>query len=156
MWELVPDPPMCLHLEHEGTAHGVGVLRRALQRWLEGTVDDEDVVDDLTLAASEALENAADHAFSGRPGPGTMTVPARAEGVGPHSTVVVTVTDDGSWRTADADRGHRGRGLSMIAQLTDDHSVTSTPGGTTVSLRRRAPVSGERGSPRAVEGHRSS
>lgn len=60
-------------------AHGsqVRVLRRHLAYWLEGDHLDAEAVDDLVMAASEALENCCDHAFTGASAVGTMTLTAR-------------------------------------------------------------------------------
>jgi serine/threonine-protein kinase RsbW len=55
--------------------------------------------------------------------------------------LVVTVSDDGTWRCA-GDPGWRGRGLGLMHTLADA-SVSSGAAGTTVRLRRRvapAPV----------------
>ncbi|PVZ08160.1 ATP-binding protein [Actinomycetospora cinnamomea] len=124
-----------LHRQAGGTASSVGVLRRALRRWLVGVLDDEDAIDDLTLAASEALENAADHAFVGRGSPGTITVSAEVEHGSEARAVVVTVADDGCWRPPSADPGHRGRGLAMIARLAGAHCLVPGRDGTSITLR---------------------
>jgi serine/threonine-protein kinase RsbW len=124
-----------LYRRLEGTAASVGVLRRALRRWLAGVVDDRDVVDDLTLAAGEALENSADHAFVGLPRCGTITVTAEVEYRAGIRDVVIAVVDDGCWQPPAADPGHRGRGLAMIAGLADTHRLVAGRSGTSLTLR---------------------
>jgi anti-sigma regulatory factor (Ser/Thr protein kinase) len=48
---------------------------------------------------------------------------------------MVTVRDDGHWRSA---RGQdRGRGTTLMRQCCDHVDVTTGVGGTTVTLRRR-------------------
>jgi hypothetical protein len=51
-----------------------------------------------------------DHAFVSAPAPGTNSVGAGFV----HGTVIIVVTDDGTWRPPDDDPGHRGRGLALI------------------------------------------
>ncbi len=122
-----------LALEAPATAGHVGVLRRAVRGWLAEVVDD-DAVDDLTLAVSEALENAADHGFTGRSQPGTMSVTANVDDHG----LCIVVSDDGWWRGPRSERHHRGRGLALMGQLTDVSTVRTGTGGTSVTLYRHA------------------
>lgn len=140
---LVTEQVTSLHQHLEATAANVGVLRRALRRWLLDTVADDDVVDDLILATSEALENVVDHAYTGQPRPGTITLSAQVEDSGgdvagsERRGVVIRVADQGRWQPPTADPGHRGRGLSLIAQLSDTHLLTPGEAGTTITLRQR-------------------
>ncbi|MEJ2886403.1 ATP-binding protein [Actinomycetospora aeridis] len=128
-----------LHLEVPATPAQVGRLRRALRGWLRGALSDRDadVVDNLTLAVSEALENAAEHAYAGRDEPGTMTLSAHRDPAAP-GAVVISVSDDGQWRPPSDPNGYRGRGLALIEELTDAYSVRPGPSGTTVTLRHPA------------------
>jgi anti-sigma regulatory factor (Ser/Thr protein kinase) len=96
--------------------------------------EDEDAVDNLTLAASEALENAAEHAYAGHDEIGTMTLSARREDTTDRA-VVITVSDTGQWRAPADSTGYRGRGLALIEELTDTHDVQPGPTGTTVTFR---------------------
>lgn len=111
----------------------VGSLRRAVRRWLGDVIADADVVDDLTLAVSEALENAADHAYAGRPDPGTMTVRAEVE---ESRQLVIRILDDGSWQ-APSSESSRGRGITMMEALADSAVVQAMPEGTAVTLTQR-------------------
>ncbi|PVY96710.1 ATP-binding protein [Actinomycetospora cinnamomea] len=125
-----------LHLEVPATPEHVGRLRRAVRRWLRGVLgdEDEDAVDNLTLAASEALENAAEHAYAGSDEVGTMILSARRED-DDERAVVITVSDTGRWRAPADSTGYRGRGLALIEELTDAHDVRPGPTGTTVTFR---------------------
>jgi serine/threonine-protein kinase RsbW len=78
----------------------------ALAQWLRGHHLDEDVVEDLVLAASEAMENCCDHAFEQSPSAGTMTLTARLVG----EALVITVADDGRWQRQGPDRATVGEG----------------------------------------------
>ena len=122
-----PDP-----LRVRAAAHGsqVRVLRSHLSRWLSGDHLDPDLVDDLVMAASEALENCCDHAFTGASAHGTMTLTACTA----DAVVVITVADDGRWQDAPAESGNRGRGLAMMRTLVDDVVVASGPQGTHLAL----------------------
>jgi serine/threonine-protein kinase RsbW len=124
-----------LHLEVPATPEHVGRLRRAVRRWLRSVLgdEDEDAVDNLTLAASEALENAAEHAYAGHDAVGTMTLSARRDDA--ERAVVITVSDTGRWRAPADSTGYRGRGLALIEELTDAHDVQPGPTGTTVTFR---------------------
>lgn len=128
-----------LHLEVPATPEHVGRLRRAVRGWLRRALgeDDPDAVDNLTLAVSEALENAAEHAYADRDEPGTMTLSARRDG-SPPGAVVISVSDAGHWRTQSGGAGYRGRGLALIEELSDAHTVRPGPRGTTVTLRHPA------------------
>ena len=125
-----------LHLVVPATPEYVGRLRRAVRRWLRSVLgdEDEDTVDNLTLAASEALENAAEHAYAGHDEVGTMTLSARRDDTADR-TVVITVSDSGRWRAPADNTGYRGRGLALIGELTDTHEVQPGPTGTTVTFR---------------------
>lgn len=113
-------------------AGNVRRLRREVGAWLAEVCGDQNAVEDLVLAVGEALANCVDHAFVGRPEPGTMRVFARLEG----DQVVITVRDNGRWREPDREPGWRGRGIPLIAELTDDADIDPRPGGTVVVLRR--------------------
>ncbi|WP_433785252.1 ATP-binding protein [Actinomycetospora sp. CA-101289] len=125
-----------LHLVVPATPEHVGRLRRAVRRWLRSVLgdEDEDAVDNLTLAASEALENAAEHAYAGHDEIGTMTLSARRDDTADRA-VVITVSDTGRWRAPADSTGYRGRGLALIEELTDAHDVQPGPTGTTVTFR---------------------
>jgi serine/threonine-protein kinase RsbW len=125
-----------LHLVVPATPEHVGRLRRAVRRWLRSVLgdEDEDAVDNLTLAASEALENAAEHAYAGHDEVGTMTLSAHRDDTADRA-VVITVSDSGRWRAPADSTGYRGRGLALIGELTDTHEVQPGPAGTTVTFR---------------------
>jgi serine/threonine-protein kinase RsbW len=122
-----PDP---LRVSARAEGSEVRVVRRRLSSWLHGDHLDPDVVDDLVLAASEALENCCDHAYRGDTAGGTMTLTARPR----RGRLVITVADDGHWHEAPADPGARGRGLALIRELVDDVDIVAGPEGTCLAL----------------------
>ena len=113
---------------------GVGPTRREVRGWLREVVTDPDVADDLVLAVSEALENAADHAYVGRDGPpGTVILEAWVE----DDAVVVTVVDSGRWQEPMSGATSRGRGIALMESLADSAVVEPAESGTTVTLTQR-------------------
>ncbi|MGX5655091.1 SpoIIE family protein phosphatase [Geodermatophilus nigrescens] len=114
-------------------------VRRAVTAWARAAGLSEDGVDDLQLALGEALANAVEHAYAGNGGGGRCEYRLERTADG---SVDVCVRDEGVWRPAPADRGHRGRGLELIAALATDVEVARTPDdegtdgtGTTVRFR---------------------
>jgi anti-sigma regulatory factor (Ser/Thr protein kinase) len=111
-------------------------LRRSFRRWVS-VVADDDTADDLTLAVYEALANAVDHAYHRADAPGPMRLWAAVSApLHGGRDLVVTVSDDGTWRHCD-DPGWRGRGLPLVRTLCTSASVFTTASGTTVQMRRR-------------------
>jgi len=124
--------PDTLQVSTSAQGSHVRVLRRSLAQWLGGDHLDADLIEDLVLATSEALENCCDHAYIDGHGAGTMTLTASHA----DDRLVITVADDGSWQLEGAETGHRGRGLTMMRQLVDDVAIESGPAGTSLALTR--------------------
>ena len=139
-----------LVLSAEAGPPRVGAFRRALRRWLGETLearqaaggaptelpdDLADLADDLVLATSEALENVVDHAFAQDARSGTMSL--RADVV--DDVVTIVVADDGHWRAPTAGPSSRGRGITLMRNLTDAE-VDHGPEGTTVTMRKPLPL----------------
>jgi anti-anti-sigma factor len=91
-------------------------MRRTVARWAAATALPEEAVEDLQLALGEAMANAVEHAYAGSP-PGLCEYRVA---LGADGDVHVQVSDFGRWRPPPADKGHRGRGLELIAALADD------------------------------------
>jgi anti-sigma regulatory factor (Ser/Thr protein kinase) len=92
----------------------------------------ESVVDDVRSAVSEALANAVLHAYVGR-APGIMLVEAWCDA----DDLIVRVCDEGRGLVPRLDSPGLGVGISLMASMVDDFSVTNRDGtpGTIVSLR---------------------
>ena len=109
--------------------------RDEFSRWLRGLLDLDDYrANDLALATYEALANIAEFAYVASSYPGTMDVRALYD---PNeSTLTVTISDRGSWRTAQSasDDRSRGRGIALMKALSDRASIQTSTGGTTVRL----------------------
>ena len=121
-WTIPPDPEEASR------------LRRAFVGWSTERIDDESIVGDVALIASELLANALAAARS------TITVTATMEG----PRVTVSVADDGSGNQDLASLGREhppamvdaGRGLFLVRVLSDDVQIDSDPNGTTVTCYR--------------------
>jgi anti-sigma regulatory factor (Ser/Thr protein kinase) len=107
----------------------VALLRYSLARWLEPRGVGADHVRDLTLAASEACENAVEHPIAAR---GAFEV----EAVCRDDEVVIVVRDSGGWRPESASEARR-RGLRLIRSLMTEVEVVRSDGGTEIVMRRR-------------------
>jgi anti-sigma regulatory factor (Ser/Thr protein kinase) len=132
-------------------------VRVALNRWLAAREWPDDDGEDLVFAVSEAVSNAAEHAYHAgdsaqRPEPLVVVVVAELiDSDGRRAKAVVN--DFGGWRSAPGgDDGTRGRGLAMIRMLMESCVVDHNRAGTSVTMISR-PVqrSGQRG-PRGSEG----
>lgn len=120
-------PPLRLHVA--ATAHNATRLRRQLYDWLVLDVPSS-VVDDLTLAAYEALANVVEHAYADHvDGIGSLWLDAHRI----DDQVLITVADEGGWRPAATER-FRGRGLALMRHLVHDVRIDTNDGGTIVHL----------------------
>lgn len=117
-------PPLLLRLP--ATADQLAPLRRAATGWARLAGLSEDASYDLELALGEAASNVVDHAYPD--GTGTFDATLESTGTG----VRVTVTDQGRWRPPPEDKGHRGRGLSMIRAVSDENDLQAGENGTTI------------------------
>jgi len=122
-------------------------LRADLVAWVRATAGRPDGpaladrLEDVATALYEALTNVVDHAYPHGSGP--LRVTARLTvGDAPDDPsqdaevpwLEIEVADRGGWRPAPADPGHRGRGLQLLAGLTDGHDLQRGPEGTRVLL----------------------
>ncbi len=107
----------------------LSVLRKRLEEFLVAHEVSESDLFDLTVAVSEAAANAIEHPVD--PAEPTIGVEVSVA----DRVVVATVRDTGRWRESTGS-GFRGRGLSLIRAL-GELSVSRTPEGTEVTLRRR-------------------
>ena len=110
-------------------------VRREFSDWLRRHFTlDATKAGDVVLAVNEAMANAAEYAYATAEHPGPMHVQARYDASA--TTLTVTVTDEGAWRSADpATKGRRGgRGIPLMEALTYRATVDSSPAGTQVCL----------------------
>jgi anti-sigma regulatory factor (Ser/Thr protein kinase) len=106
-------------------------LRRRVEHWARVHGLSADELADLQLALGEAVSNAMEHAYAGA-GTGTVDVRLEVRATGSGREVLAKVADRGRWKPATSRPTHRGRGITMIDELSDDMRVTSNSSGTEV------------------------
>jgi serine phosphatase RsbU (regulator of sigma subunit)/anti-sigma regulatory factor (Ser/Thr protein kinase)/anti-anti-sigma regulatory factor len=137
------DTPMSpLALERPAVRDSLAPMREAFTGWLDGFRPVEDDRLRLTMAVSEAITNAIEHAYpAGRAGPVWLVAIVLPDGF-----LEVNVADRGRWQEPGTDDDDRGHGLLVIGQLADEmevqhppHSAIEPSGarGTTVMIRHR-------------------
>ncbi|HEX6405094.1 MAG TPA: ATP-binding protein [Pseudonocardiaceae bacterium] len=97
-------------------------------------------LDDIVLAVSEAVSNAAEHAYWDRP-PGMIELSAGVEITpGGQRRVTLVVRDHGHWRPAPRDDEGRRRGIPLMRACMDSVTIAQPDNraGTRVVLRSRA------------------
>lgn len=155
-------PPAPLRLEVPAHPDELAALRRTLKAWLAAAAVPHDLASDLVAAANEACSNSIEHAYrNGAPPPGrpasTDLSMGRAGATAPRDpaaeadrvvltatcnveTVVITVTDTGSWKPRAADPGYRGRGIDMMRALTEELDIDHSGPGTHVRMSVTLPA----------------
>ena len=128
-------PP--LRAEAVATPQDAARLRHELAAWLTLDVPDEPL-EDLVLAAYEAIANAAEHAYADHP---DTAGPIRLHAHRHHDCVTVAVIDQGTWRIPTG-QGFRSRGLALMHLLVPDVHIGPNNTGTTVQLRMWLPEGG--------------
>ncbi|TPG28111.1 response regulator [Mycobacterium hodleri] len=127
--------PAPLHLSFPAHAAQIATTRTALRTWLGRTELSPNQIQDLLVAAGEAVTNAVEHGHRDQP-EGTITLTARTQGNDLH----VSITDTGTWKppVTGPDRT-RGRGFTLMHALAHDVTIHSDDTGTTVDLHSRIP-----------------
>jgi anti-sigma regulatory factor (Ser/Thr protein kinase) len=106
-------------------------MRRGLRGFLADTALSADEIQDLLLAASEAANNAVEHAQ--QPTEPFFDVCTEVD----EGRVTIVIQDHGGWRQPTSP-SNRGRGLAMMRALAIT-TVTAAPHGTMVTIRSRRP-----------------
>jgi anti-sigma regulatory factor (Ser/Thr protein kinase) len=104
--------------------------RNDFRHWLESKHLPAEVVDDATLACSEACANALEH--PSRSTRQRIEIEARRNS----AELLLRVRDYGSW-TRQNRSDFRGRGIAMIRQLMDAVEIHHRPTGTEIVMRRQ-------------------
>jgi PAS domain S-box-containing protein len=133
---LVYDPALADHATWTFPAEAPFVrdARELTRRWLGRRGIAESLTFDIVLACDEACANAVEHGNRDRLGEVWLDLQ-----LDDHEGVVVTVTDDGSWRPPHGDRD-RGHGLVLMKALMSSLDIDTADGGTTVRLTRAVDV----------------
>jgi anti-sigma regulatory factor (Ser/Thr protein kinase) len=111
----------------------LAVIRARLRTWLPTARVSPAAAADVLLAVGEAASNAVEHAVRGAAREVIVEVTAHATNTG----LALTVRDNGRWhappRHAPSQRGH---GSRLMRALVDTVTITPTPQGTTVEMRK--------------------
>jgi PAS domain S-box-containing protein len=125
--------PAPLEMDFTADARHVGPSRAALRTWLTQVGVEDDQIQDMLVAAGEAVANAIEHGHRDRPD-GLISLRANAVVDG----LQVSVIDTGVWKTPRQVPGeYRGRGISLMRCLVQDLSIQSNDSGTTVHMYAR-------------------
>jgi serine/threonine-protein kinase RsbW len=123
-----------LHHRIPADAERLAEIRHALGRWAAGVGMPTERSEELVLAAYEAMANSVEHAYAtsaSAPAGGEVELHAAQTVDG---TIVVTVTDQGSWKPPEESDGIRGRGIPLMKALADDTTIVTVDTGTTVTM----------------------
>jgi anti-sigma regulatory factor (Ser/Thr protein kinase) len=124
--------PVPLSIRLPAVPASLAVIRDGLRGWLPTAAVDAAIAGDVLLAVGEAASNAVEHAVRDAPGNVTLEVTARSTGTG----LALTVKDNGRWHAPPGPRGHRGSGSRLMKALVDTVTITPSPQGTTVEMRK--------------------
>jgi serine/threonine-protein kinase RsbW len=132
---MPPVPPTIL-AEVPAVPEAVCSLRRAAGELAERCGADEQLVEDITLAVSEAATNAVIHAY--REDAGRLALAAECE----NGALWFRVIDEGTGLSPRADSPGLGLGLPLIARLTSRFEVRPGPEGrgTELAMAFRVPA----------------
>ncbi|WP_063051830.1 SpoIIE family protein phosphatase [Nocardia arthritidis] len=129
-------PPAPLRLDVPARADELAVLRRTLKGWLAAAAVPHDLAADLVAATNEACSNSIEHAYRNNNDAGRVRMSATCD----IDTVVIVVTDTGSWKPRASDPGYRGRGIDMMRALTEELDIDHSESGTTVRMSVTLPA----------------
>ncbi|ALG10640.1 hypothetical protein AOZ06_30425 [Kibdelosporangium phytohabitans] len=121
------DQPFVFH-RFAGVGTALSAERRAVRQWAGGLGLGDYGADDIVLAVDEAVTNAIEHGYRGRPEaePGTVGLFC---GHNPEQRMAyVVVADKGAW-LAPSEPGVRGRGLLLMGKLADRFDLYPADGG---------------------------
>ncbi|HWC85537.1 MAG TPA: ATP-binding protein [Solirubrobacteraceae bacterium] len=127
-----PEPPS-VRLTLPAKPENVGLARQVLAGLAEALDADDELVADMKIAVTEAVNNIVLHAYPERVGPAEVTMTSNLE------QLVISIRDQGAGMNplpADADAPARlGFGFAMMASLCDQFGINSGTAGTEVRMR---------------------
>jgi anti-sigma regulatory factor (Ser/Thr protein kinase) len=124
--------PAPLQLRLPAAPASLAVMRAHLREWLRTAAVNPAAAAELLLAVGEAASNAVEHATRDVRHDVELEVSARATETG----LTVTIKDNGRWRAPPNRPGTRGHGSKLMTALVDTVTITPTPDGTTVEMRK--------------------
>lgn len=128
--------PAPLEMTFAADANQLAPSRVALRGWLNQAGVEPDQIQDVLIAAGEAVANAIEHGHREQPMGAAGLVSLQATAL--VDRLRVTVADNGTWKTPRTDSTvSRGRGLTLIQGVMDDFTIHSGDTGTTVHMYAR-------------------
>jgi anti-sigma regulatory factor (Ser/Thr protein kinase) len=125
--------PAPMRIQLPAIPASLAVIRAHLRRWLPTAAVSASAAADVLLAVGEAASNAVEHAVRGAARNVVVEVTARATDTG----LALTIKDNGRWHAPPTSpAGHRGHGSRLMRALVDTVTITPTPQGTTVEMRK--------------------
>ena len=123
--------PAPLQIRVPAIPASLAVIRANLRTWLPTARVNPSAAADVLLAVGEAASNAVEHAVRGTARDVQLEVTAWATNTG----LALTVKDNGHWH-APRRSAQRGHGSRLMSALVDTVTITPTPQGTTVEMRK--------------------
>jgi anti-sigma regulatory factor (Ser/Thr protein kinase) len=129
--------PAPLRIRLPAIPASLAVIRARLRTWLPTAHVTPSAAAEVLLAVGEAVSNAVEHAVRGTACDVEVEVTAWATTTG----LALTVKDNGRWHapprsSRSARSAQRGHGSRLMNALVDTVTVTPTPQGTTVEMRK--------------------
>jgi anti-sigma regulatory factor (Ser/Thr protein kinase) len=125
--------PAPLRIELPAVPASLAVVRERLRNWLPTASVNPSAAAAVVLAVGEAASNAVEHAVRGAGRDVVLQVSARATATG----LALTVKDNGRWQAQPPSaEGRRGFGSKLMQALVDTVTITPTPHGTKVEMRK--------------------
>ena len=124
--------PAPLRIRLPAVPASLAVVRDRLRSWLPTAAVNAATAADVLLAVGEAASNAVEHAVLGAARNVVLEVTATATGTG----LALTIKDNGRWRAPPSTQSQRGHGSRLMRALVDTVTITPSPQGTTVEMRK--------------------
>ena len=126
--------PAPLRIRLPAIPASLAVIRAHLRTWLPTARVNPCAAAEVLLAVGEAASNAVEHAVRATAGDVELEVTARATTTG----LALTVKDNGCWHPPRSSErsAQRGHGSRLMSALVDTVTITPTPQGTTVEIRK--------------------
>jgi len=125
--------PAPLRIQLPAIPASLAVIRAGLRSWLPTAAVSAAAAGEILLAVGEAASNAVEHAVRGATRDVELEVTARTTATG----LALTVKDNGRWLLPASNvPGQRGHGSRLMRALVDTVTITPTPQGTTVEMRK--------------------
>ena len=125
--------PAPLRIQLPAIPASLAVIRAGLRSWLPTAAVSAAAAGEILLAVGEAASNAVEHAVRGATRDVEVEVTARATATG----LALTIKDNGRWHLPASNApGQRGHGSRLMRALVDTVTITPTPQGTMVEMRK--------------------